>query len=883
MSRKQTPLMKQYYQIKEKYPDTVLFFRMGDFFETFDNDAVITSKTCGIALTKRNQGMEDATPLAGFPHHHLDTYLPKVVKAGYRVAVCEQLEDPKYAKGLVKRGVIEVVTPGVALYDKLLDTKLNNYIASIYIKEDNAYNKSTAIALSDVSTGEFLVAEVNLDKITEFLSSYAPSEIVLSKNQWNDIAIYIEKLSYKPAISKVEDWIFEFDFCYDKLIKQFDTMNLKGFGLDKNVLSVQASGCLLNYISENQLGILYQIKSIKKIDTNEFISLDPATRRNLEITFSNSEITKNGTLFAIIDKTVTPMGSRLLKKWLSMPLKNIDKIKERLNNVEALLNHPIELALLRAKLEEVSDIERIVSKIASLRANPRDCVSLGRSLSLIPILKRILNNTNNKVLMSLADELPELNEVSDFILNTIKEEPSLQIGSGNIFQVAYNPELDSYIEAKFESKNLINHYQEGERIKSGISNLKVSFNNVFGYYIEISKINSQRAPEYYERKQTLTNAERYTTPELKQLEVKILSAEDKITELESTLFKGLLNKLSEYIREIQIIAYSLSELDALHSYAFVSSEYNYTKPEIDDSLNLHIIDGRHPVVERLLPAGTNFVPNSTYMDNESGVIHIITGPNMSGKSSYLRQVAVIVLLAQSGCFVPAKEAKIGLVDKIFTRVGAQDNITAGESTFLVEMQETANILNNATERSLILLDEVGRGTATFDGVSIAWAIAEYIHNILKAKTLFATHYHELNDLEDRYSKIKNYRVEVIETGSTIIFSHKVSKGGSDYSFGIYVAKMAGLPYGVIDRANEIMKLLETESADLNEAKHFKHKRLDISSIKTEQTQLADEQLAIFEFRDDALRGKISKLKIEQLTPIQALNLLMELQKEIKAK
>ncbi|HRP02416.1 MAG TPA: DNA mismatch repair protein MutS [Candidatus Kapabacteria bacterium] len=883
MSGKQTPLMKQYYQIKEKYPDTVLFFRMGDFFETFDNDAVITSKTCGIALTKRNQGMEDATPLAGFPHHHLDTYLPKVVKAGYRVAVCEQLEDPKYAKGLVKRGVIEVVTPGVALYDKLLDTKLNNYIASIYIKEDNAYNKSTAIALSDVSTGEFLVAEVNLDKITEFLSSYAPSEIVLSKNQWNDIAIYIEKLSYKPAISKVEDWIFEFDFCYDKLIKQFDTMNLKGFGLDKNVLSVQASGCLLNYISENQLGILYQIKSIKKIDTNEFISLDPATRRNLEITFSNSEITKNGTLFAIIDKTVTPMGSRLLKKWLSMPLKNIDKIKERLNNVEALLNHPIELTLLRAKLEEVSDIERIVSKIASLRANPRDCISLGRSLSLIPLLKRILNNTNNKVLMSLADKLPELNEVSDFILNTIKEEPSLQIGSGNIFQVAYNPELDSYIEAKFESKNLINHYQEEERIKSGISNLKVSFNNVFGYYIEISKINSQRAPEYYERKQTLTNAERYTTPELKQLEVKILSAEDKITELESTLFKGLLNKLSEYIREIQIIAYSLSELDALHSYAFVSSEYNYTKPEIDDSLNLHIIDGRHPVVERLLPAGTNFVPNSTYMDNESGVIHIITGPNMSGKSSYLRQVAVIVLLAQSGCFVPAKEAKIGLVDKIFTRVGAQDNITAGESTFLVEMQETANILNNATERSLILLDEVGRGTATFDGVSIAWAIAEYIHNILKTKTLFATHYHELNDLEARYSKIKNYRVEVIETGSTIIFSHKVSKGGSDYSFGIYVAKMAGLPYGVIDRANEIMKLLETESADVNEAKHFKHKRLDISSIKTEQTQLADEQLAIFEFRDDALRGKISKLKIEQLTPIQALNLLMELQKEIKAK
>lgn len=880
MASKQTPLMKQYYDIKDKYPDTVLFFRMGDFFETFDNDAVITSKVCGIALTKRSQGNDEPTPLAGFPHHQLDAYLPKLVRGGYRVAVCEQLEDPKFAKGIVKRGVIEVVTPGVALYDKLLDTKLNNFIAAIYQKKENAYHKLTSIAFADISTGEFLVAETYSNKITEILSSFSPSEIVVSKSQFSDIQGDIDKLSYKPAISKVEDWIFEFDFCYDKLLKQFDTLNLKGYGIDKDILSIQAAGCLINYISENQLGVINQIKSVRKLDTAEFISLDPATRRNLEITFSSSEIGINGTLFAVIDKTITPMGSRQLKKWLSMPLKNIQKIQERLDCVESIVNNPNELNLLRTRLEEVSDIERIASKIAAMRANTRDCNALGRSLKIVPELKRILRNTNEESLKNLADKVEELNELTDYILNTLKDDPSIQTGSGNIFRPGFNLELDSYIEAKFESKNLISKYQEEEKAKSGIPNLRVSFNNVFGYYIEISKVNALRAPEYYERKQTLTNAERYTTPELKQLEVKILSAEDKIGELELTLFRELLAKIAEHTRDVQIIGNSIAEIDALQSYAFVSTEYNYAKPEINDTDNLEIIDGRHPVVERFLPTGTNFTPNSTFMDSESEIIHIITGPNMSGKSSYLRQVAVIVLLAQAGCFVPAKSAKIGLVDKIFTRVGAQDNISAGESTFLVEMQETANILNNATNKSLILLDEVGRGTATFDGISIAWAIAEYIHNHLGAKTLFATHYHELNDLENRYDKIKNYRVEVIETGSTIIFSHKVSRGGSDYSFGIHVAKMAGLPYDLIERANEIMATLEEENASEDSKKQNKP---DIKSIKTKKAKNETDQLAIFEFRDDFIRDKISKLKIEQITPMQALNLLMELQKEVKGK
>lgn len=876
MTKKITPLMKQYYQIKEKYPDTILLFRMGDFFETFDNDAVITAKVCNIALTKRNQGQEDMTPLAGFPHHQLDAYLPKIVKAGYRVAVCEQLEDPKLAKGLVKRGVVEVVTPGVALYDKMLESTHNNFICSIYERQDNNFQKMSSVAFADISTGEFIVIDIDSSKITEIITSYSPSEILVSKSQVKSFEQFFERLNYKPAIMKLEDWMYEYEFCYDKLIKQFKTINLKGFGIENDTNIIQSAGCLINYMSENQMNSIEQIRKIRKINSNDFINLDQQTRRNLEITLSISD-SNNITLFSVIDRTITPMGSRLLKKWISMPLNNQKSIQYRLDAVEGLFDNINELELIRKKLNEISDIERITSKICNLRANPRDCISLARSLKSVPELKIYLQNTENTVLGNIADSLKDLDVLYNLIFEAIKEDPSINIGSGNVFNIGYNNELDTYIEYNYDSKSLINQYQEEERLKSGISNLKVSFNNVFGYYIEISKANAVKAPQYYERRQTITNAERYTTPELKELESKIFSAEEKISSIENQLFKELLSKISEYTEDIQGVANNIAIIDSLQSFARIAIDNQYTKPILNDGSTIEIINGRHPVVEKLLPVGTVFTPNSTYLSNDDELLHIITGPNMSGKSCYLRQVAIIVLLAQSGSFVPAESAKISLVDRIFTRVGAHDNLTSGESTFLVEMQETASILNNATERSLILLDEVGRGTSTFDGISIAWAIAEYIHNHLTAKTLFATHYHELNDLENRYEKIKNYRVEVIETGEDIIFSHKVNRGASDYSFGIHVAKMAGLPYDLIERANEIMKTLEEDNISTEKNQN----KPNIKQIKTKKMRKETDQLAIFEFRDDYLRDRLSKVKIEQITPIQALNLLMELQKESK--
>jgi len=876
MSSKLTPLMKQYYDIKEKYQDTVLLFRMGDFFETFDNDAVITSKVCGIALTKRNNGMDNLTPLAGFPHHQLDTYLPKLVKAGYRVAVCEQLEDPKFAKGIVKRGVVEVVTPGLVLYDKLLDTKLNNYICAIYVRNDKSYIKTLGITFADISTGEFLASEIKVNKLLEILSTFSPNEIILSKEQLSILLPELEKLNYKPTFSKLEDWIFDYDFEYEKLLKQFGTINLKGFGIEENKEIIQSAGALLNYISDHQLGIISQITSIKKITFDDYITLDYSTRRNLEIIYSTNDGSNRNTLFSVVDKTITPMGGRLLKKWITMPLLNIEQIRFRQNIVQEIIENQDLHTEIKKLLNEVSDIERLISKICSLRANPRDCVALNKSIISIRKIKYLTLESNNENLKKLIVELNELEELISYLNKVLKDEPSYQIGIGNVFKAGWNSELDSYIEAKFHSKNLIMQYQEEERNNTGIQNLRISHNNVFGYYIELSKANATKAPNYYERRQTLANSERFTTPKLKELENKILSAEDKILELEQFLFKQVLEKIQNYTSEIQKNASIIANLDCLQSFSEVAIENNYCKPNVDDSSIIEIIDGRHPVVEKNLPLGTNFTPNSTFLDNENELIHIITGPNMSGKSCYIRQVGIIVLLAQIGSYVPAKSAKIGIVDKIFTRVGAQDNLSQGESTFLVEMQETANILNNATKRSLILLDEVGRGTATFDGISIAWAIAEYIHNHLGAKTLFATHYHELNDLESRYEKIKNYRIEVIETNSNIIFSHKVSRGASDYSFGIHVAKMAGLPFILIERANEIMSTLEDEKPEENENKKNKP---NIKSIKTKKAKSESEQLAIFEFRDDVIREKLINLKVEQMTPIQALNFLMELQKE----
>ncbi len=874
MAEKQTPLMRQYTQIKQKYQESVLLFRMGDFFETFENDAVITSKVCGIVLTKRNNGAGADVPLAGFPHHQLDTYLPKLVKAGYRVAVCEQLEDPKFARGIVKRGVVELVTPGVAFYDKLLDTNSNNYLAAIFLNGDKSHNNLLGLSIADISTGEFQVAEIRINQLKDILSTLVPAEIIISKSQKNILSVEFEKLNLKPLITKREEWIFEYEFARDLLLKQFKTQNLKGFGIDSFTVGISAAGCILNYISETQQNNINHIKNISILETNEFMSLDPATRKNLEITFSQNNET---TLLTVIDNTITAMGARLLKKWISMPLIKFEPIIERQTKVDFLYKNNKTRGNIRDILKNIADIERLISKISSGRANPRDCIGLSNSLNFIPELIRVIKENKNSELIELSNNFYDTNQVVEIINNALIDEPTIQTGTGQVFKKGYNADLDAYLEAKNHGTNWIRDFQSKEREKSSINNLKVSFNNVFGYYIEVSRLQSSKVPTYYERKQTLTNAERYTTPELKEIEAKILGAEEKISEIEAKLFNELKNQISIFIKEIQHNSNVIATLDCLQGLSQTAIDNNYIKPEIDNSPNIELIEARHPVVEKILPVGTKFTPNDTTLNTNDEQVHIITGPNMSGKSCYLRQVAVNVLLAQIGSFVPAKSAKIGLVDKIFTRVGAQDNLASGESTFLVEMQEAANILNNATQKSLILLDEVGRGTATFDGISIAWAIAEYLHNNIKAKTLFATHYHELNELAERYKGINNYRVEVIETGSNIIFSHKVKKGGSDYSFGIHVAKMAGLPYFVIERANEIMNSLSSENSEIDLSKS----KIDIKSIKTKKQRTNEDQLAIFEFRDDVIREELLSVKIDTITPIQAFNFLADLQQKAK--
>ncbi len=871
MKQKETPLMRQYNTIKKKYPDTVLFYRLGDFFETFGDDAVITAKVCGITLTKRNNGAGGDMPLAGFPHHQIDNYLPKMVRAGYRVAVCDQLEDPKQSRGIVKRGVTEVVTPGVALYDKLLDTKTNNYAASVYIHTEKSGFKIVGVSACDISTGEFFTSQISINNLVETLENIAPSEIIINKKQKNEVEELLEKLSLKISYTKLEEWIFENDFADELLLRHFQTQSLKGFGLEKLDVAKIASGAVLHYISETQKGKLSHIRNISVHNPGEYMSLDFSTRRNLEITYSINEENQNGTLISILDKTVTSQGGRMFKKWITRPLRNLEIINNRLSAVDYFFSNDEKRELIRKIFSGVGDLERLISKISTGRANPRDCISIKNSLKKIPEMKKALNNTDSEFLNTIVSKLDNLETVTELIENALLDEPSATLGGGNVFQPGFNENLDEYVEAKFSGKNWITSYQNKQKQETGIPTLKVGFNNVFGYYIDITKVHTKKVPEYYERKQTLTNSERYTTTELKEIEAKIFNAEEKIDELENQLFVNLKQKISAYTEIIQKNAQYISVIDCLQSFAHSGREYNYCKPEIDESEIIDIKEGRHPVVEKLLPAGSSFTPNDTLLDTENEQIHIITGPNMSGKSCYLRQAALIILLGQIGSYVPANSAKFGIVDRIFTRVGAQDNITAGESTFLVEMQEAANILNNATQKSLILLDEVGRGTATFDGISIAWAIAEYIHNEIQAKTLFATHYHELNELTERYSRIANYQVEVIEAGNTVIFSHKVKPGASNHSFGIHVARMAGMPYDVVERASEILQGLEGTKT-----------QPDLDTIKTKDDHKGD-QLAIFEFRDDKLREKILKIDVNNLTPVQALQLISDMHREAKKK
>lgn len=877
MTDKQTPLIKQYNRIKQKHPDTILLYRLGDFFETFNEDAKVTAKVCGIALTKRNNGTAGDMPLAGFPHHQLDNYLPKLVRAGYRVAVCEQLEDPKKAKGIVKRDVVEVVTPGAALYDKLLDSRQNNYLAAVHIDKIGLHTIA-GLAFTDISTGEFFITECNLANLTEILETFAPKEIIYSKSVKDIISQELENLSYQPAHTKLESWIFDAEFAAEAITSHFGTLSLKGFGIDNQVTAIASSGAIFHYLKETQRAELKQIRSIRHFNHSEFMLLDYSTRRNLEISFSMNDGNKYGSLIGILDETATPMGSRLLKKWIAQPLTNIEQISSRLDSVELIIQHSLSDKL-KHELTQIGDLERLLSKICTSRANPRDLVSLKHSIGRIPDLKLILSSVNDSYLNRLGNQLDILDELYSIIDKTIIDEPTVQLGTGSVFKTGYNNELDDYIEIKYNGKNWLNEYRDAEREKSNISSLKVGYTNVFGYYIEISHVHKSKVPDNYERRQTLTNAERYITPELKEYEKKILTAEERILELEQSLFAEILNRIILFSDKIQNNAFIIAQIDCLFSFALVSEKYQYVKPRIDDSDIININEGRHPVVERLLPIGESFQTNSILMDNTNEMIHIITGPNMAGKSCYLRQTALIVFIGQIGCFVPAKDASFGVVDRIFTRVGAQDNITAGESTFLVEMQETANIINNATRKSLILLDEVGRGTATFDGISLAWAITEYIHNIIRAKTLFATHYHELNELADRYAQIANYKIDVIESNGKLLFTHKVKKGGTDHSFGIHVAQLAGLPQAIIDRANEIMLNLEGTSS--GEIGIDKSKSVSTKTIQTKSSKRIPEQLAIFEIKDDALREKILALNINKLSPLEALHLLNEFHNEVK--
>ncbi len=869
-----TPLMKQYYKIKQKYPDTILLFRMGDFYETFDDDAIITSKVLGITLTKRAHGASADVPLAGFPHHAIDSYLPKLIRAGYRVAICEQLEDPKFAKGIVKRDVIEVVTPGVAFSERLLDHKANNYLCGIYIKEDIA-----GFSFADVSTGEFYTTEIPLKKLKELIESIIPSEILISKRELPKFQSIFDQIQFKFTITKVDDWIFSYEYCFEILTMHFKTTSLKGFGIDNtHTEAIIAAGVVFHYLQETQKANLSHIKKISRYNPLDYMILDPTTKRNLEILASMTDGSREGSLISILDKTKTSMGGRLLKKWVSAPLLKLDQIQNRLDAVDELYQNEKLREDIAEELNQIGDLERIISKICTGRANPRDVVNLKLSLKRIPVIKDILRNVKSVALQKIRDNLISLTYIVDKIDSMLTEDPPLNIIDGNVIKPGFNAELDELRNLSISGKDYLLQLQNRERERTQIPSLKIAYNKVFGYYIEISNTHKNKVPEDYIRKQTLVNAERYITPELKAYEEKILNAEERIYQLESEFFNELRITISEEAERIQRNAQLIATIDCFLSFAEIAIENNYVKPEVNDDDAIIIKNGRHPVVEKLLPYGEKFIPNDTFLDNSAQQILIITGPNMSGKSVYLRQVGLIVLLAQIGSFVPAESARIGIVDKIFTRVGASDNLASGESTFLVEMHETANIVNNATPKSLILLDEVGRGTSTFDGLSIAWALTEYIHENINvcAKTLFATHYHELNELANIYPRIVNYKVDVREVGDKVIFLHKVVLGYADHSYGIQVAEMAGLPVSITQRAKQILKNLESK-----EISPLNHRKKKVEKEIEKEKDDEDFQFTLFEIKDDELRKELDRIEIEKLTPLEALIKLNELKTKLK--
>ena len=795
--------------------------------------------------------------------------MPKLVRAGYRDAICEQMENPKFAKGIVKREVIEVVTPGVAFSDKLLDHKRNNYLLGICVKDDLA-----GLSFCDISTGEFYTFEVPSSRIQQQIETINPAEILIQKRDKDFLTTLIVKNNPSVKITKLDDWIFNYEYAKELLIMQFKTINLKGFGIESLITGIISCGAVLNYLQETQKANLSHLQSVSVYNPSDYMNLDHATKRNLEITFSMHEGGREGSLISILDKTETAMGGRLLKKWLSAPLIKLEPVLKRQQSVEELVSNSGIRRKVIDELKEIGDLERLISKVCTGRANPRDVVNIKTSLKKIPVIKDLLFSTSGKTLIHVSNNLKELENLITKIECAIVDSPPLSITDGGVIKNGFSPELDELRDISLNGKDWIANLQKTEREKTGISSLKVNFNKVFGYYIEISNANKDKIPSDYIRKQTLVNHERFITPELKSYEDKILNAEEKTYDLESQLFNEIRLTISDEAEAIQQNARLIAMIDCFVSLAECAVQYNYCKPDIDDGEGIEIVAGRHPVVERILPPGEKYTPNNCSLNNSKDQMIILTGPNMAGKSVYLRQIGLIVLLAQIGSFVPATSARIGIVDRIFTRVGASDNITAGESTFLVEMQEAANIINNATSRSLIILDEIGRGTSTFDGISIAWAITEYLHEnpVIAAKTLFATHYHELNEMAEIFPRIRNYKVEVREYDDKVIFLHRVSPGRADHSYGIQVAQMAGLPIFITNRAKEILQNLESKELTPYEIKKEKLKKM-----KNE----TDNQISLFEIKDDKLRNEISEIEINNLTPMEALNKLSDLKKRIQ--
>lgn len=854
--------MKQYNAIKAKHPGALLLFRVGDFYETFGEDAIKASKVLDIVLTKRSNGAASHIELAGFPHHSLDSYLPKLVRAGNRVAICDQLEDPKSVKGIVKRGVTELVTPGLSYNDQVLDTRKNNYLAAIYLGQEQH-----GLAFLDVSTGEFMCAEGSGSYLEKLLQSFAPSEVIFSKASK---AAAAQLLKDEFITFHCEDWVFQYDFAYEKLRNHFGTANLKGFGVEELKLGTVAAGAILHYLEETEHKEIQHISALSRIAEERFVWLDKFTIRNLELVFPQHE--GGIPLIQILDQTVTPMGSRMMKKWLVLPLKEKAPIEERQNTVQFFYENPSFIGDVLSHLRLIGDVERLISKVVVGRANPREMNQIKRALKAIVPVKELLKNQDHPTLQRLADQLHPCDYLLQRIEKELKEDAPMLIHQGGVIQDGVDAELDEYRTLASKGKDFLVQIQQRESQKTGISSLKIAYNKVFGYYLEVTHAHKDKVPQEWIRKQTLVNAERYITPELKEYEEKILNAEERMIALEQQFFAKLVEEAAQFVTEIQQNARSIGTLDALISFAQVALSNQYVKPKISDTESLEIRDGRHPVIEKQLPPGEDYIPNDIYLDHESQQILVITGPNMAGKSALLRQTALIVLMAQMGSFVPASFARLGIIDKVFTRVGASDNLSKGESTFMVEMTETASILNNLSDRSLILMDEIGRGTSTYDGISIAWSIVEYLHNhpTCKAKTLFATHYHELNQLTEDFPRIKNFNVSVKEVGNKVIFMRKLKPGGSTHSFGIHVAQMAGMPNPIVLRAAEIMGHLEKD-------KSFQKDQERMKSMPKNNYQLS-----LFEMDPKFGEAKelLDQIDINSISPIEALLKLHEVKKKL---